>query len=77
MYRIVIIFPIRTGSLTDALRAYTRHEIDVAWPKQQKGINARSGGTGSWTSFIARYAPEPVTEAQKSCMAKRFRRSAT
>jgi len=52
--------------LTDNLRAYTRHEIDVAWPKQRKGITPGPGG-GAILDEFHRYLThaEPVTEAQK------------
>ena len=67
MYRIVDNFPDpHRQVLTDSLRAYTRHEIDVAWPKQQKGIIPGPGGNVMLDQFH-RYLThlEPATEAQK------------
>ena len=76
MYRIVDNFPDPHRTiLTDSLRAYTRHEIDVAWPKQQKGITPGSGGNAILDQFH-RYLThniEPVTEAQKAQYAEALR----
>jgi len=72
MYRIVDNYPDpHRKVLTDSLRAYTRHEIDVAWPKQQKGIIPGPGGNVILDQFH-RYLThiEPVTEAQKALHAE-------
>jgi len=68
MYRIVDNYPDpHRQVLTDSLRAYTRHEIDVAWPKQRKGITPGREGNVIMDQFH-RYLThlEPVTEAQKA-----------
>lgn len=53
--------------LTDQLRAYTRREIDVAWPKQRLGITPGAGGNQQLDK-LHRYLThiEPRTEAEKA-----------
>ena len=53
--------------LTDQLRAYTRHEIDVAWPKQRLGITPGTGGNEQLDQLQRALAHfEPRTEAEKA-----------
>jgi hypothetical protein len=58
--------PYRTV-LTDQLRAYTRREIDVAWPKQRLGIIPGPGGNQQ-IDELHRYLThfEPRTEGEKA-----------
>lgn len=65
--------PERT-ELTQLLREYARHEIDVAWPKQQKGIVPGPGGNALLHRIQQRLAGfEPRTEAQKNVQAEALR----
>lgn len=53
------------GKLTEELKAYTRHLIDVAWPLQEKAI-VPEGGVHDMTVFQQTlYSFEPSTEGQK------------
>ena len=60
--------------LTDGVRAYTRREIDVAWPEQRKGIvpgpvgNAMLGQIQHYLAHV-----EPGSEAQKLLQAEALR----
>lgn len=57
--------------LTEQLRAYIRHEIDVSWPKQRTGITPGKKGNVLIThlhSDLARF--EPKTEGQKALHAE-------
>jgi hypothetical protein len=62
--------PYRTR-LTEQLRAYTRHEIDAAWPKQRQGIipgAAENEMLDKLHRDLTRF--EPRTEAQKALHAE-------
>jgi hypothetical protein len=53
--------------LTEQLRAYTRHEIDNAWPKQQAGITPGPVGNKILDKLHRDLVHiEPVSEAQKA-----------
>jgi hypothetical protein len=72
MYRIADNFPEPHRTiLTDELRAYTRHEIDVAWPKQQQGVTPGVGGNVILDQFSRDLTHlEPVGEAEKNLHAE-------
>lgn len=62
------------AELTQLLRDYARHEIDVAWPKQQRGIVPGPGGNALLNQIQQRLAGfEPRTEAQKNIQAEALR----
>jgi hypothetical protein len=53
--------------LTGELRDYTRHEIDIAWPKQRKGIVPGAGGNKQLDILhhdLAQF--EPRSESEKA-----------
>lgn len=72
IYRIVTNYPEPHRTvLTEDLRAYTRHEIDVAWPKQRQGITPGPGGNAILSRFHSYLTSvEPKTEAQKILFAE-------
>jgi len=55
------------STLTDELRAYTRREIDVAWPKQKEGVIPGPIGN-TMLSQLHRHLThvEPASEGQKA-----------
>ncbi len=60
--------------LTDRLRSYTRHEIDVAWPKQRQGITPGSGGNTILTELHHALTHfEPATDGQKNLQSEALR----
>lgn len=67
LYRVVDNFPDPyRGELTCQLRDYTRREIDVSWPLQQKGEDPSAVGHAALTLFYQYLNDvEPQTEAQK------------
>ena len=62
------------GVLTGHLRAYTRHEIDVTWPKQREGIAPDREADAILKRFHRSLAGfEPKTEGQKSLHSEALR----
>jgi hypothetical protein len=75
MYRIADNFPDPDRQvLAESLRTYTRHEIDVAWPKQQKGITPGSEGNAILDQFHRHLTHfEPVGAGQINLHAEALR----
>lgn len=62
------------AEVTGLLCEYARHEIDIAWPKQQKGIVPGSVGNVLLTRIHQQLASfEPDTEAEKNIQAEALR----
>jgi hypothetical protein len=72
LYRVLDSYPEpHRTTLTEQLRAYTRHEIDVSWPKQRIGITPGKKGNAliaQLYSDLVRF--EPKTEGQKALHAE-------
>lgn len=67
LYRNVDTYPEpKRAELTDLLRTYTRHVIDVAWPEMRRGIVPRGGHPLIMGFQRTLVAFEPKTESQKA-----------